>query len=314
VTGFAWDDLVWGGGLDAGLLTGSIIPVGMDGSRYTVQITAINLVTATLNPSIRDEAATAIGFEKSETSTAGTPAPTVSYVSSALAVAIWTDQAPVTDATTVTYTVTFPTEVNGFSETDLVLDPAPAGSMIATVVETNPSTAFTVDILPGGEGPLCLALTDNDQISKGNDPTAKLNGDGTGVLYGNTTEVDTTTATLVSIKRAFGAPLTTFETIVIFEVKFDDAVTGVDLSDFALTTTDATATISTIAAIDGDTVYVICDTGTARGTFGLVLSPTAAITDQMTRTVASPGAPDPLEYFVILNPAVPTAVMDWMLY
>jgi hypothetical protein len=59
---------------------------------------------------------------------------------------------------------------------------------------------------------------------------------------------------------------------------------------------------------------VICDTGTARGIFGLVLSPTAAITDQMTRTVEAPGAPDPLEHFVILNPAVPTAVTDWTLY
>jgi hypothetical protein len=314
VTGFAWDDLVWGGGLNPALLTGSIIPVGTDGSRYTVQITAINQVTATLNPSIRAEAAMAVGFEKSQASTPGTPAPTVSYNSSLLAVAIWTTQAPVTDGATVTYTVTFPTAVNGFSETDLVLDPAPAGSTIASVVETNPSTAFTVDVLPGGDGPLCLALNDLDQISKGNDPTAKLNGTGTGVVYGNTTEVDTTTATLVSIKRAFGAPLTTFETIVIFEVKFDDAVTGVDVGDFALTTADATATVSTVAAIDGDTVYVICDTGTTRGIFGLVLSPTAAITDQMTRTVEAPGAPDPLEHFVILNPAVPTAVTDWTLY
>jgi hypothetical protein len=315
VTGFAWDDLLWGGGLNPALLTGSIIPVGTDGSQYTVQITAINQVTATLNPSIRAEAAMAVGFEKSEASTPGTPAPTVSYNSSLLAVVIWTTQAPVTDAATVTYTVTFPTAVDGFSETDLVLDPAPAGSTIASVVVTNPSTAFTVDILPGGDGPLCLALNDTDQISKGNDPTAKLNGTGTGVVYGNTTEVDTTSATLVSIKRAFGAPLTTFETIVIFEVKFDDAVTGVDLSDFALTTTDATASISTVAAIDGDTAYVICDTGTARGVFGLVLSPTAGITDQVTRMVETPGAPDPLEHFVVLNPAVPTAVNEtWMLY
>jgi hypothetical protein len=102
---------------------------------------------------------------------------------------------------------------------------------------------------------------------------------------------------------------------VIFEVKFDDAVTGVDAGDFALTNSDPSATISTVAAIDADTVYVICDTGTAYGVFGLVLSPTAAITDQMARTVAAPGAPDPLEHFVVLmNPAVPTAVMDWMLY
>jgi hypothetical protein len=35
----------------------------------------------------------------------------------------------------------------------------------------------------------------------------------------------------------------------------------------------------------------------------------------MTRTVAAPGAPDPLEHFVILNPAVPTAVDNtWTLY
>jgi hypothetical protein len=179
---------------------------------------------------------------------------------------------------------------------------------------TNPSTAWTVAVTPGDDGPLCLGLADNDQISKAGDSSAKLNGAGTGVVYGNTTEVDTTAAALVSIKRAFGAPLTTFETIVIFEVKFDDAVTGVDASDFALTTANATASISTVAAIDGDTVYVICDTGTAHGVFGLVLSPTAGITDQMARPVAAPGAPDPLEHFVILNPAVPTAVRDWTLY
>ena len=312
VSGFAVDDVTWAGSpsLDA-----TIIPLGTDGKRYTLQVTAVHAATATLHPSIVDKAAKSIALLPSQASTEGSPAPEVTYTDANLSVAIWTTQAPVTDAATVTYTVTFPEAVSGFSASDLVLDPAPAGSTIGIPVMTNPSTAWTVEVTAGGDGPLCLGLADNDQISKAGDPSAKLNGAGTGVVYGNTTEVDTTAAALVSIKRAFGAPLTTFETIVIFEVKFDDAVTGVDAGDFALTTANATASISTVAAIDGDTVYVICDTGTAHGVFGLVLSPTAGITDQMARPVAAPGAPDPLEHFVVLmNPAVPTAVRDWMLY
>ena len=313
VSGLAMDDVTWAGSPD---LDATIIPLGTDGKRYTLQVTAVHAATATLHPSIVDKAAKSIALLPSQASTEGSPAPEVTYTDANLSVAIWTTQAPVTDAATVTYTVTFPEAVGGFSASDLVLDPAPAGSTIGTPVETNPSTAWTVEVTPGGDGPLCLALNDNDQISKDSDPSAKLNGTGTGgVLYGNTTEVDTTAAALVSIKRAFGAPLTTRETIVIFEVKFDDAVTGVDASDFVLTNSDPSPTISTVAAIDADTVYVICDTGTAYGVFGLVLSPTAAITDQMARTVAAPGAPDPLEHFVVLmNPAVPTAVRDWMLY
>jgi len=312
VSGLALGDVEWAGSPD---LDAAIIPLGTDGTRYTIQVTAVNAGTATLHPSIIAAAAKSIALLPSAASTEGDPVPVVTYTDANLAVVINTTQAPVTDAATVTYTVTFPEAVSGFSASDLVLDPAPAGSTIGTPVMTNPSTAWTVAVTPGGEGPLCLGLADNDQISKDGDPSAKLNGAGTGVVYGNTTEVDTTAAALVSIKRAFGALLTTRETIVIFEVKFDDAVTGVDAGDFVLTNSDPSAAISTVAAIDADTVYVICDTGTARGVFGLVLSPTAAITDQMTRTVAAPGAPDPLEHFVILNPAVPTAVDNtWTLY
>ena len=180
---------------------------------------------------------------------------------------------------------------------------------------TNPSTDWTVKIKTGAvDGTLALTLADDDSLLDNGTGLKPLNGAGAGTVYGTMLDVQKTSPTLVAIERAFGAKRGTNDSTVVFKVTFSLAVNGVDPTDFAITCSDPAASVSSVDTI-GNVAYVICNTGTAIGSFQLSVKSTATITNAVGLGYAV-GAPSPNEDYYILSVApAPTAVnTNWMLY
>jgi hypothetical protein len=125
--------------------------------------------------------------------------------------------------------------------------------------------------------------------------------------------VDKTSPTLVSVQRAFGAARGTNGTDVVFEVTFSDIVTGVDADDFAIACSDATADVSSVAAI-GNTALVVCNVKAAIGSYALSVKPAATMTNRLGLGYV-PGTPSPNEdYFILTQAPSPTSAGTWTLY
>ena len=92
-------------------------------------------------------------------------------------------------------------------------------------------------------------------------------------------EVDTTPPTVVSSTRANASP--TNSASVDFTVTFSEAVTGVAVGDFALTTTGGVSGAAVSGVSGGPTTYAVTvSTGTGDGTLRLDIPATATISDQ----------------------------------
>jgi len=90
-------------------------------------------------------------------------------------------------------------------------------------------------------------------------------------------EFDNTPPTVVSITRADPNP--TNAAVVTFTVTFTEAVTGVDVNDFALTVTGISGASVTGVSGSGAVYTVTVNTGTGDGTLRLDIPNTATITD-----------------------------------
>jgi len=236
----------------------------------------------------------------------------VTYETSLFGAVIATTAPEITDAATVTCTVTFDTPVKAVDalaliESKLSVAGTSAGASIASVLETNASTAYTVEITTGGDGTLALTLNDDDAIMDLTD--APLNGTGSSVIHGPMIEVDKTSPTLVSIQRAFNAARGTNETTVIFEVTFSDIVTGVDAGDFAIACNDATADVASVATL-GNTALVVCNVKAAVGPYALSVKTAATMTNRVGLGYET-ATPDPNEDYFILTQAPQTSVETW---
>jgi hypothetical protein len=312
VTGFELGDIEWAGSVPVGNVTATLIPREATGAQYTVRITEITGMGAgtwTVNPVVPAGVCETIGKYANEASNTDA---VVTYETSLFGVVITTTAAEITDAATVTCTVTFDTPVKAVDalaliESKLSVAGTSAGASIASVLEDNPSTAYTVEITTGGDGTLALALNDDDAIMDLTD--APLNGTGSSIIHGPVIEVDKTAPTVVSIRRAFGAARGTNETIVIFEVTFSDIVTGVDADDFAIACSDATADVASVATL-GNTALVVCNVKAAVGPYALSVKTAATMTNRVGLDYET-GTPDPNEDYFILTQAPQTSVETW---
>ncbi|BCM92545.1 hypothetical protein IAD21_04427 [Abditibacteriota bacterium] len=124
------------------------------------------------------------------------------------------------------------------------------------------------------------------------DPNDPGNDDGLGVddiSFSASPPSDTTPPTVTSITRAAGSTNPSSATSVDYTVTFSEAVTGVDTTDFTVTTTTGSITGATVSAVTGSgTSYnVIVNGYTGTGTIRLDL-----IDDDSIKDVATP--PNPL--------------------
>ena len=170
------------------------------------------------------------------------------------------DDSP-TNASSVTWIVTFSEPVTGVDETDFELDGSGAsGASIAGI--SGSDDEYSVEVNAGADGTLGLNLVDDDSIADGaSNPlggTGTGNGDATGQVY----VIDRTAASVSSVTRDAANP--TNAASVSWIVTFSESVTGVDPSDFALAATglDGSPSVGAVTPASGQTYTVTATTGT----------------------------------------------------
>src|SRR5262249_11210951 len=154
---------------------------------------------------------------------------------------------------------------------------------------TGSGSSYTVTVNTGtGDGTLRLDLAEDDSITDaaGN----KLGGTGTGngdFTSGQVYSIDKTGPTVQSITRADASP--TNAGMVHYTVTFTEAVTGVDGSDFALTTSGlGGASVGGVTG-SGSSYTVTVNTGTGDGSLRLDLTDDDSIADPAGNTLGGTG-------------------------
>jgi hypothetical protein len=206
------------------------------------------------------------------TSAAAGPSDTYSVDNAAPILASFTRQTPSsfpTNADTLIFRATFSEDVQNVSMGDFTVD----GATTATVTDVATVNASTYDLTVSGgnladyNGEVGLNLDSGQNITDliGNAlPAGEPSTDETYL-------VDNTPPAVTSITRADDSP--TSASSVDFTVTFSEAVTGVDTSDFSLTTTVSGASVTSVTDTGDQTVYTVTvDTGSGDGTLRLDLN------------------------------------------
>jgi len=173
-----------------------------------------------------------------------------------------------TNSAGVEFNVIFSENVSGVDGTDFSLSTANLVEASINNVSGSGNT-YVVSIMTGsGDGTLRLDLIDDDSIA--NESAIKLGDTGTGngnFADGETYTIDKTAPRVTSIIRA--SPNPSGAAKVDFIVTFSEQVTGVDVLDFHLSTSNiAEALISSVTNVDP---FYIVSTSTGIGTGGLRL-------------------------------------------
>jgi hypothetical protein len=199
-----------------------------------------------------------------------------------------------TNATSVTFIVTFTEPVSGVDGADFNLSPTVTGASISSISTNALSDTRTVTVGTGtGDGQLALNVGDDDSIVDG--AANKLGNVGLGngnFTTGERYTIDKTPPAVSSIDRQSPATASSNTQSLAYLVTFNDNVTGVDASDFTLTTTGSLSGAS-IASVSTDsssgTRTVTVDSGTGDGTIRLNLVDDDSITDAATNKLGGAG-------------------------
>jgi len=196
-----------------------------------------------------------------------------------------------TTAPSVNFNVTFSEDVNNVDATDFSLTLVGIiGATITNVVEDAPGN-YTVTASTGtGGGTIRLNVVDNDSIV---DNFANPLG-GTGAGNGNYTagpsyNIDLVPPAVQSIVRASANP--SGAASVDFTVTFNEAVTGVNAADFALTAGGVTgATVGSVTPVSTSVYTVSVNTGAGSGTLRLDVIDDGSIVDLVGNQLGGAGA------------------------
>jgi CSLREA domain-containing protein len=190
-----------------------------------------------------------------------------------------------TSAATVDFTVTFTEPVTGVDASDFAVTNFGGVSGTSVTNVSGSGATYTVTVNTGtGDGSLRLDVLGDGTIKD----VMNLAFTGTTFTSGEAYTVDRSNPSVVSITRAGSSP--TNAATVTFTVTFSETVTGVDTTDFALTTTGvAGASVSSVSG-SGSTRSVIVNTGTGSGTIRLDLIDDDSIVDVVNKPLGGPGA------------------------
>jgi len=168
-----------------------------------------------------------------------------------------------TNASSVQYQVTFSENVTGVSSADFSLTASGlSGTSITSV--TGSGASYTVTVNSGsGSGTLRLDVPSGATIYDG------ANNAITGIPYtsGAVYEIDRIAPLVQSVTRLGASPTNASE--VIFQVVFSEAVTGVAMSNFYLTTSGVVSPYIVSVSGSGTTYTVTVNTGSGSGTIRL---------------------------------------------
>lgn len=177
------------------------------------------------------------------------------------------------------FAVNFSEPVTGVDASDFVLTLTDSISGATVTEVAGGGTAYTVTVNSGvGDGTLRLDLIDDDSIHDAF--SIPLGGLGTSTGYFTSGEVytlDHTPPSVVTILRADPNP--TAAGVVHFIVSFSEPVSGVDASDFALTTSGISDAALTEVLVSGNNHLITVNTGTGNGTIRLDLLDNDSILD-----------------------------------
>ncbi len=210
--------------------------------------------------------------------------------------------AETTSAQTLVFAVTFSEDVTGVDQADFVLSSggtgtgsvtnlAGSGSQYLVNVSAAQDGTYNLDLVPSGHG---ITDTADNPLSS---PTP------TGADH--TYAVDTAAPTVASIARSDPAEATTSERTLVFAVTFSEDVTGVDLSDFALSP-DSAGTGSVTNLAGSGSQYLVNVSAAQDGTYNLDLVPSGhGITDTADNPLSSP-TPTGADHTYAVDTAAPT--------
>jgi len=185
-----------------------------------------------------------------------------------------------TNASSVTWTVTFSEPVTGATTSNFALVVTGLGGTPKVTAVSGSGTTWTVTASTGsGNGTLQLKLSSGSGIK---DTAGNALG-GTIPFLGQTYTIDRTAPTVVSINTADPSP--TSAATVHWTVVFSEPVTGVAASNFALVASGLTGTSITGVSGSGTTWAVAASTGTGTGTLQLKLSSGSGIKDLATNAL-----------------------------
>lgn len=187
-----------------------------------------------------------------------------------------------TNATTISFTVTFSEPVTGVDINDFNLNTTGiTGASISNVTGTD--AIYTVNVNTGsGDGTIRLDLVNNGTILD-NESNPLAGSFATGQPY----VIDKTTPTVLSSVRTIANPNSSG---LNFIVTFSESVTGVDVSDFGLTTTGVTGTSISSVSGSGNTYTVNVNSGTGSGTVKLNIVDNDTIVDAASNPLGGVGA------------------------
>jgi Bacterial Ig-like domain len=264
VTGFGALDVAMGG-----TATGVTFGVSGSGAAYTVEVTAIT-GDGTVVPSVVGAAANDPAGNGSQPSTSvdnsveyDTAAPTVTVEQAA-------GQADPATTLPILFNVAFSESVTGFQASDVTMGGSASG-VVFNVSGSGATYAIQVTATTG-DGTVIPTIAAGVAI----DPAT--NGNEASTSADNSVQLDSTVPLPVSMNRADSSP--TSAASVGFSVSFNEPVTGVDATDFVLTTTGAVSGSSVTGVSGGGTTYTITvATGTGDGTIRLDVADDDSIAD-----------------------------------
>jgi CSLREA domain-containing protein len=278
VSNFATGDVTLSGtaGATTATVTGS-------GTTYNVAVTGMTTngtVIATINAGVATDAAgnpntASTSTDNTVTYDATRPSVTINQASG--------QADPANASGPINFTVVFSESVSNFATGDVNLSGS-AGATTGTV--TGSGTTYNVAVSGMTADGTVIATVSSGAATDaaGNTNTASTSTD-------NTVTFDGTAPVVSSISRAVGAQNPTDAATVDFVVVFSEAVSGVDVNDFALTTdgTISGATIDNVASNSASNYTVTVSTGTGSGTIRLDVSDNDSITDTAGNPLGGPG-------------------------
>ncbi len=285
VTTSAASELIFAAGMTAGVFSAAgtnftnRIITAQDGDIAEDRlVTTAGSYTATASLSSATWLMQVATFKAAGAGGADTIAPTVTINQAA-------GQADPTSASPINFAVTFSETVTGFAASDISFAGSTVGGTLsAAVAGAGPTYNVAVSGMTGTGAVVVSVPAGAVTDAAGNASLASTSTDNS-VAFST---VDTTAPTVQSINRVGTTPTTAAS--VSWTVLFNESVTGVGASDFALVTTGAVtgATITTVSG-SGSQYTVTANTGTGNGTLGLNLVDDDTILDTSANRLGGTG-------------------------
>ena len=297
--------------------TGSVTSLAGSGSQYLVNVSAARDGTYNLDVTQDSGIADAADNPLSSTTPTGadhtytvntipadTTAPTVASI-------VRSDPAEATTSErTLVFGVTFSEDVTGVDLSDFALSSGGTGTGSVTSL-TGSGSQYLVNVSAARDGTYNLDVTQDSGIADAADnPLSSTTPTGADHTYTvNTIPADTTAPTVASIVRSDPAEATTSERTLVFGVTFSEDVTGVDLSDFALSS-GGTGTGSVTSLTGSGSQYLVNVSAARDGTYNLDIVPNNDIADMASNPLGGTGPTGEDQPYTVRTSAIQNATTN----